>query len=856
MSISASYLAAAVLLLRLILKRTPKWVNVLLWGLVAVRLVCPVSIESALSLIPSAETIPEQVITQMRVDIQTNIPQMDAPVPDESETDNRDDTADQTVPDVTAPEKQSISVVMVLAAAWAVGVGGMLGYTGVSYFLLRRRVATAIRMKDNIYRSENVDSPFVLGILGPKIYLPFDLRGTDLSHVIAHEQAHIRRKDHWWKPFGFVLLAIHWFNPLMWVGYILLCRDIELACDEKVIREMDNETKADYTEALVACSVNRRRIAACPLAFGEVGVKERVKTVMNYKKPAFWIVIAAVALCIVVAVCFLTNPKDNGPQVGNPKMLEFPGVEWFVTPDELKEALNITEEQIVDEYMNPEREDVGNDYDTHYLFVKDLTIFDKKVTYGCFEFRRYPGYDFAFDNAIVMFAEDTDMVALKEDVSEIYGLGVGETYDYFTYENDTKRTRTYKAKMTQQLEYMAHSAIKLEGVEGNPFKDALEDPEYMVHLWITENGTSVIPEEIVTYYKHLMDQPINDDKVVLQDDAKLTEMLDSWPWISISMSNRCMATIYSEAEGRDGEPYSYYTDNYMEFSAQWLWQYMYLSKEYMQNAAEEDTSSLQVDDPSLLEFPGVKWGMTPEEVKTALNIKAGQIIRNEHIPASPDTSNTMDERNLYVADLEIFGSKVTMAVFTFISRTEDQIPKGFEFVEHTAGEFVLQGVKVFLDEETDMEKLEQNMAAVYGEGVGGTYMYTDALSTGNPNKTSINANPYVRAFSAYREVLNDPDYREQMWVCTDPMTISEHMRNYYTEMLENNSHSAEDIQEWLNQSPYITLRLVNNSYEGLLKEAGHHPTDFDRYITRNTLEYHTSTTVCIAQYIARMKPKE
>ena len=715
-------------------------------------------------------------------------------------------------------------------------------------------------MKDNIYRSENVDSPFVLGFLGPKIYLPFDLRGTDLSHVIAHENAHIRRKDHWWKPVGFVLLALHWFNPIMWVGYILLCRDIELACDEKVIKEMDSKTKADYTEALVACSVNRRVIAACPLAFGEVGVKERVKTVMNYKKPAFWIVIAAIALCVVVAVCFLTNPKDKGPQVGNPQMLEFPGVEWFVTPEEFKEALNITEEQIVDEYMDPEKEDVGNDYDTHYLFVKDLTIFGKKVTYGCFEFRRYPGYDFAFDNAIVMFAEDTDMVALKEEVSEIYGLGVGETYDYFTYENDTKRTRTYKAKMTQQLEYMAHSAIKLEGVEGNPFKDALEDPEYMVHLWITENGTSVIPEEIVTYYKHLMDQPINDDKVVLQDDAKLTEMLDSWPWISISMSNRCMATIYSEAEGRDGEPYSYYTDNYMEFSAQWLWQYMYVSKEYMQNAAEEDTSSLQGDDPSLLEFPGVKWGMTPEEVKTALNIKAGQIIRNEHIPASPDTSNTMDERNLYVADLEIFGSKVTMAVFTFISRTEDQIPKGFEFVEHTAGEFVLQGVKVFLDEETDMEQLELNMAAVYGEGVGGTYMYTDALSTGNPNKTSINANPYVRAMnkrgSVYQEALNDPNYQEQMWVCTDPMTISEHMRNYYTEMLENNSHSAEDIQEWLNQSPYITLRLVNNSYEGLLKEAGHHPTDFDRYITRNTLEYHTSTTVCIAQYIARMKPKE
>jgi hypothetical protein len=205
--------------------------------------------------------------------------------------------------------------------------------------------------------------------------------------------------------------------------------------------------------------------------------------------------------------------------------------------------------------------------------------------------------------------------------------------------------------------------------------------------------------------------------------------------------------------------------------------------------------------------------------------------------------------------MEIFGSKVTLAIFTFISRTEDQIPKGREFIGYTAGEFVLQGVKVFLDEETDMEKLEQTMTAVYGDGVGGVYEYTDALSTGNPMETAINANPYVRAFSAYREVLNDPDYREQMWICTDPMTMTEPMRNHCTEMLENNGHSAEDIKEWLNQSPYITLRLVNNSYESLLKEAGHHPTDFDRYITRNTLEYHTNTNVCIAQYVARIGRK-
>ena len=134
------------------------------------------------------------------------------------------------------------------------------------------------------------------------------MNGQDLEHVVAHEQAHIHRKDHWWKPLGFLLLTIHWFNPLMWLAYVLLCRDIELACDEKVIKELGNEQRADYTQALVACSVNRRMIAACPLAFGEVGVKERVKSVMNYKKPAFWVIILAVIACVIVAVCFLTNP--------------------------------------------------------------------------------------------------------------------------------------------------------------------------------------------------------------------------------------------------------------------------------------------------------------------------------------------------------------------------------------------------------------------------------------------------------------------------------------------------------------------------------------------------------------------
>ena len=303
MSISASWLILAVLILRLVLKKAPKWVNVLLWGIVAVRLICPLSFESALSLIPSAETFPEKIISGPSFDIQTGI----------SPVDNRinDYLGDRYFEGVTVPTNNGNSIMTILTIVWTIGILLLVAYTVISYWRLHREIDTAVRYKDNIFQSENVSSPFVLGLIKPRIYLPFKLDGQNLEHVLAHEKAHIHRKDHWWKPLGFLLLIIHWFNPLMWLAYVLLCRDIELACDEKVIKELGNEQRADYTQALVACSVNRRMIAACPLAFGEVGVKERVKSVMNYKKPAFWVIILAVIACVIVAVCFLTNPKQD-----------------------------------------------------------------------------------------------------------------------------------------------------------------------------------------------------------------------------------------------------------------------------------------------------------------------------------------------------------------------------------------------------------------------------------------------------------------------------------------------------------------------------------------------------------------
>lgn len=307
MSISASYVVLAVLLVRLLLKKAPRWIAVVLWGIVALRLISPFSIESVLSLIPSTETVSPGIMMDTVPSIDTGIPVID-------------NSINPVINQSFAPEPGDSAnplqvIVPILTAVWVAGMVALLIYMVFSYVRVRRKIGTAVLYRDNIYQSENVGSPFVLGIFNPRVYLPFDMDEGDMPHVIAHEQAHIRRMDYLWKPLGFLLLTVHWFNPLMWLSYILLCRDIELACDEKVVKKLGHVERANYSQALLTCSVKRITIAACPLAFGEVGVKDRVRSVLNYRKPAFWIIVVALVACVVVAVCFLTNPvKDNTDQ--------------------------------------------------------------------------------------------------------------------------------------------------------------------------------------------------------------------------------------------------------------------------------------------------------------------------------------------------------------------------------------------------------------------------------------------------------------------------------------------------------------------------------------------------------------
>lgn len=303
MSISATYLILAVALLRVPLKKAPKWISVLLFGIAAIRLICPFSIESVLSLIPSADTVSPDIMVTPTPEINSGIPFIDNtfnPV-----------ISDTFKPEIGASVNPLQLVVGVASYVWIVGIVVLMAHALISYLKIRRRVRFAVRVRDNIYVSEGVASPFVLGIIKPKIYLPYNMNPRDEEYVIAHEMAHIRRRDYIWKPLGYGILTLHWFNPVVWIGYILLCRDIEGACDEKVIKELGHEERADYSQALLSCSVNRRIITACPLAFGEQGVKGRIKSVLNYKKPAFWIIIVALIASVVLSVVFLTDPVSD-----------------------------------------------------------------------------------------------------------------------------------------------------------------------------------------------------------------------------------------------------------------------------------------------------------------------------------------------------------------------------------------------------------------------------------------------------------------------------------------------------------------------------------------------------------------
>ena len=425
MSITAGWVVLGVVVLRLCFRRAPKWITVLLWGLVAVRLLLPFSIESALSLLPSGETVPHEILQAEKPAIQSGIPSVNAVV-------------NPFLQDSFAPAPGNsvnpMQVVTEIAAwVWIVGVAGMLLYFFVSFFLLKRKLREAVLVKENVWACDGVDTPFLFGVFRPRIYLPSFLAEEDAAFVIAHEKAHLKRKDHLWKPLGFLLLAVYWFHPLLWVGYILLCKDIELACDEKVLRELGEQSKKPYSNALINCSASRKWISACPLAFGENGVKARVKSALHYKKPTLWILIGAILVTSFAAVWFLTDPLKEGEVIPSEgASSELVSVETPSSGDETSLRDPNENEEYVEE--TPLDESITMWFGWQYpAYVKDIAL------------EEYPGKTFYIGGSlekrweIRMRDEEEDHLLFRADqiagayFMDLNGDGMRELLIWYTY---------------------------------------------------------------------------------------------------------------------------------------------------------------------------------------------------------------------------------------------------------------------------------------------------------------------------------------------------------------------------------------------------------------------------------------
>ena len=421
LSISASFLIIAVILLRLLMRKSPRSIYCILWALVGIRLICPFSFESRFSVIPKEDVIPiNTVLTIPDTQSELVMPTTNNYVPNEIlfESEN------------TLVTNKPINVVDIISGVWLVGTIGMALYGAISYIRLKRIVSVSIRDKENIYLCDDIDVPFIFGILKPKIYLPSNMADNQKEYVLLHEKAHLLRHDNLWKPVGFILLSIYWFNPLVWVAYHLFSKDIELATDEKVINNLNNQEIKDYSETLLACSLIKSNlmIKTCPVAFGEVGVKDRIKAVLNYKKPSFWIILIAIISCIVVGVCFMTKPKDDK-----------------LTIDKVKELMSKGENLTFGDFEQYDGEDIGSGFfimryevePNHYLLIYPTDVKkDSKITNAFF----VPNKN--MDDKIDAFTQDIDEVLKKENnvSSQVPISQYQNILGYDTYYIDTERS--------------------------------------------------------------------------------------------------------------------------------------------------------------------------------------------------------------------------------------------------------------------------------------------------------------------------------------------------------------------------------------------------------------------------------
>ena len=305
MSVTAALVAGIVMLLRLVLRPLPRWITCALWGVVFLRMICPVGLSLPVSLVPQAITSGAYVQHLLPAEpgpAQETVPVQDTPAPAEHTL----SAGDGTPPAPAAPA--DIPRPALLTGVWAAGAGAALLWAAVSYARLRRQVAEAVPVEKGVYESDRVSTPFVCGLLRPRIYLPASLPAEDRHYVLLHERAHLRRRDHWTKPLAYLALCLHWFNPLLWLAYRLFCRDLETACDQAVIRRFGAKDTAQYAAALLHLGHSGKLPQAVPLAFGEEDPKGRIRHVLDYKRPPVWVAGIALLVCAATIVLILANP--------------------------------------------------------------------------------------------------------------------------------------------------------------------------------------------------------------------------------------------------------------------------------------------------------------------------------------------------------------------------------------------------------------------------------------------------------------------------------------------------------------------------------------------------------------------
>ena len=772
MSVTGCYVILAVLAARFLLRKAPKKYSYALWAAAGFRLVCPVSFRSVLSLFSLR---PFQSARQSGSGM-TFIPApvVYEPVPTvSSAVDAMEQTVSSTLPAVTTPIAPSVApaatvnpiqtILLIAMILWLAGMAVMATVSIVNYIRLKKELQFAIRLEGNIWQSEAVRSPFILGIWKPKIYIPYGLDDQTRQTILAHEQYHLLRLDHWVKVFAFGILTLHWFNPVCHVAFHLMSRDMEMSCDEHVLAEKSIET-TKYSESLLTIATNRRFPAATPLAFAETGVKERMINVLKWRKPRTWVTVTAILVSVLMLVSCVANPRLSEPKVDDVTLLEFPGVKWGATPEEVKEALNITKKQISSEWADEDEED-------YFLTVKDITFFGEKVPIAGFRFRRNPGQPYHLWNIQVYLDEAVDMDKMQETLSQAYNNeGTGEYHIRYDIQEgelgEFKRaTAATISSWTQSLYPQLTEQIR-------------NDPEYRTYNWVcSAKGTDIISRECLDWMKGF---------------GRGGEIYEEWfekqPMVTMGIATRTLNALRAETGETDNAEVALTTHNIVELDAGSLFWIMEMEERFLREGAAANI------DRSMLEFPGVKWNSTPEEVKEALKLQDDQIVTEGQFGPNSDVMETFV---LGVTDISFFGEEVHHAKFTFVRYA------GYDT-------FGLESVELFYPNETDMTVIGETLANIYGLSSKARAITRYQISNGK-------VQPSIETPSFTSNAASDAT---KWWPSTAkgtevlPVEVQEAIISIYADPEFDNPASRDVVLDLLDLNPLAILYCTDIAAEG------------------------------------------